>query len=114
ASRGRVRLSAAHAGAEVAISTADDGAGLHIERIRAKAVEAGLIAADAKVPDHELFQLVFQPGFSTAKEIPSLSGRGVGMDVVKRTIEGLCGNIDLASKPGEGTTVALRLPRTLA
>ena len=113
-SRGRVRLSATHAGAEVAISIADDGAGLNIERIRAKAVEAGLIAADAKVPEHELFQLVFHPGFSTAKEITSLSGRGVGMDVVKRTIEGLRGHIDLASKPGEGTTVTLRLPLTLA
>ena len=113
-SRGRVRLAATHSGAEVAISIADDGAGLNIERIRTKAVEAGLIAADAKVPDHELFQLVFHPGFSTAKEITSLSGRGVGMDVVKRTIEGLRGKIDLSSKLGEGTTVTLRLPLTLA
>jgi len=112
--RGRVRLAATHAGAEVAISIADDGAGLNIERIRAKAVEAGLIAADAKLAEHELFQLVFHPGFSTAKEVTSLSGRGVGMDVVKRTIEGLRGHIDLSSKPGEGTTVTLRLPLTLA
>ena len=112
--RGRVQLSAVHNGSEVAISITDDGAGLNAERIRAKAEEAGLISPDAKLNDHELFQLVFHPGFSTAKEITSLSGRGVGMDVVKRTIESLRGNIDLASKPGAGTTITLRLPLTLA
>ncbi|MDP3676012.1 MAG: chemotaxis protein CheA, partial [Novosphingobium sp.] len=112
--RGRVRLAAVHTGAEVAISITDDGAGLNIDRIRAKAEEAGLVAADARLPDHELFQLVFHPGLSTAKEVTSLSGRGVGMDVVKRTIEGLRGSIDLTSKPVEGTTVTLRLPLTLA
>jgi two-component system, chemotaxis family, sensor kinase CheA len=112
--RGRVQLSAVHTGAEVAISITDDGAGLNAERIRAKAEEAGLISPDAKLADHDLFQLVFHPGFSTAKEITSLSGRGVGMDVVKRTIESLRGNIDLASKLGGGTTVTLRLPLTLA
>jgi len=114
AKAGRVRLSAAHTGAEVAISIVDDGAGLNAERIRAKAEEAGLIAADAKVPEHELFQFIFHPGFSTAKEITSVSGRGVGMDVVKRTIESLRGSIDLTSKAGEGTTATLRLPLTLA
>jgi two-component system chemotaxis sensor kinase CheA len=112
--RGRVRLSAVHTGSEVAISIVDDGAGLNAERIRAKAEEAGLIGPDAKIGDHDLFQMIFHPGFSTAKEITSLSGRGVGMDVVKRTIEGLRGRIDLGSKPGEGTTVTLRLPLTLA
>jgi two-component system chemotaxis sensor kinase CheA len=112
--RGRVRLSAVHTGSEVAISIVDDGAGLNTDRIRAKAEENGLIAPDAKFADHDLFQLVFHPGFSTAKEITSLSGRGVGMDVVKRTIEGLRGRIDLGSRPGEGTTVTLRLPLTLA
>ncbi len=111
---GRVRLAAVHTGAEVAISIADDGAGLNAERIRAKAEEAGLITADAKLPEQELFQLIFQPGFSTAKEVTSVSGRGVGMDVVKRTIEGLRGSIDLTSKAGEGTTATLRLPLTLA
>lgn len=114
AAGGKVRLSAAHTGSEVAISIVDDGAGLNAERIRAKAEEAGLIAPDAKLAEHDLFQMVFHPGFSTAKEITALSGRGVGMDVVKRTIEGLRGRIDLASKPGEGTTVTLRLPLTLA
>lgn len=114
AARGQVRLSAVHTGSEVSISIVDDGAGLNAERIRAKAEEAGLIAPDAKIADHDLFQMVFHPGFSTAKEITALSGRGVGMDVVKRTIEGLRGRIDLGSRPGGGTTVTLRLPLTLA
>ncbi|UVO31527.1 chemotaxis protein CheA [Bradyrhizobium arachidis] len=114
AARGQVRLSAVHTGSEVAISIVDDGAGLNADRIRAKAEEAGLIAPDAKIADHDLFQMVFHPGFSTAKEITALSGRGVGMDVVKRTIEGLRGRIDLGSRPGGGTTVTLRLPLTLA
>ncbi|WP_404400460.1 chemotaxis protein CheA [Pelagibacterium halotolerans] len=112
--KGTVRLAAAHTGAEVAISISDDGAGLDAGRIRAKAEEAGLIAADAKMTDEDLYQLIFHPGFSTAKEITSVSGRGVGMDVVKRTIESLRGAIDVVSRPGEGTTVTLRLPLTLA
>jgi two-component system, chemotaxis family, sensor kinase CheA len=112
--RGRVRLSAIHTGSEVAISIADDGAGLNAERIRAKAEEAGLIAPDAKLAERDLYQLVFHPGFSTAKEVTSLSGRGVGMDVVKSTIENLRGSIDLDSKPSAGTAVTLRLPLTLA
>jgi two-component system, chemotaxis family, sensor kinase CheA len=112
--RGRVRLSAVHTGSEVAISIADDGAGLNAERIRAKAEEAGLIAPDAKLAERDLYQLVFHPGFSTAKEVTSLSGRGVGMDVVKSTIENLRGSIDLDSKPGGGTAVTLRFPLTLA
>lgn len=111
---GTVRLTAVYAGAEVSISVSDDGAGLNAERIRAKAEEAGLVAPDAKLSDHELWQLIFAPGFSTAKEVTELSGRGVGMDVVKRTIEGLRGTIDVATRPGEGTTVTLRLPLTLA
>jgi two-component system chemotaxis sensor kinase CheA len=111
---GTVRLSAVYAGAEVAISVSDDGAGLNAQRIRAKAEENGLIAHDAKLTDQELYQLIFAPGFSTAREVTSLSGRGVGMDVVKRTIEGLRGTIDLSTRPGEGTTLTLRLPLTLA
>ena len=112
--RGTVRLSAVYAGAEVAISVSDDGAGLNAARIRAKAEESGLITPDAKLTDNELFQLIFAPGFSTAKEVTSLSGRGVGMDVVKRTIDGLRGAIDLSTRPGQGTTATLRLPLTLA
>ncbi len=112
--RGTVRLSAVYAGAEVAISVSDDGAGLDAARIRAKAEENGIIAHDAKLSDQELYNLIFAPGFSTASEITALSGRGVGMDVVKRTIDGLRGTIDLSTRPGEGTTLTLRLPLTLA
>jgi two-component system chemotaxis sensor kinase CheA len=112
--KGTVRLSAVYAGAEVAISVTDDGAGLNAERIRAKAEEAGLLAPEAKIADQDLWQMIFAPGFSTAKEVTSLSGRGVGMDVVKRTIDGLRGSIDVSTVPGQGSTVTLRLPLTLA
>ena len=112
--KGVVRLSAVYSGAEVAISVTDDGAGLNTARIRAKAEENGLITPDAKLTEQELHHLIFAPGFSTAKEVTSLSGRGVGMDVVKRTIDGLRGTIDVASRPGEGSTMTLRLPLTLA
>ena len=111
---GTVRLSAVYAGAEVAIAVSDDGAGLNAARIRAKAEENGLVTPDAKLTDQELWQLIFAPGFSTASEVTSLSGRGVGMDVVKRTIDGLRGAIDLTTVPGQGTTATLRLPLTLA
>ena len=112
--KGIVRLSAVYSGAEVAISVSDDGAGLDLARIRAKAEENGLITADTKLTDAELHHLIFAPGFSTAKEVTSLSGRGVGMDVVKRTIDGLRGTIDVTTNPGQGTTMTLRLPLTLA
>jgi two-component system chemotaxis sensor kinase CheA len=112
--KGTVRLSAVYAGAEVAISVVDDGAGLNHARIRAKAEENGIITADQKLTEQELNQLIFAPGFSTAKEVTSLSGRGVGMDVVKRTIDGLRGSIEVSTKPGEGSTISLRLPLTLA
>jgi two-component system chemotaxis sensor kinase CheA len=112
--KGTVRLSAVYAGAEVAISVSDDGAGLNHERIRAKAEENGIITPDQKLTEQELNHLIFAPGFSTAKEVTSLSGRGVGMDVVKRTIDGLRGSIDVATKPGQGSTMTLRLPLTLA
>lgn len=112
--KGMVRLSAVYSGAEVAISVTDDGAGLNTARIRAKAEENGLITPETKLTDQELHHLIFAPGFSTAKEVTSLSGRGVGMDVVKRTIDGLRGTIDVVSRPGEGATITLRLPLTLA
>ncbi|MEA1672031.1 chemotaxis protein CheA [Nitrospirillum sp. BR 11163] len=111
---GRITLTACHAGAEVMVSISDDGRGLDRARIQARAEDQGLIPSGAKLSDAELFQLIFQPGFSTAKEVTSLSGRGVGMDVVKRAIEGLRGKIDIASTPGEGTRLTLRLPLTLA
>ena len=111
---GRISLVARHAGAEVLISVSEDGRGLDAKRIRAKAEENGVIAAGAALSDAELYQLIFQPGFSTAKEVSALSGRGVGLDVVKRTIEGMRGSIDLATQPGQGTEISLRLPLTLA
>jgi two-component system chemotaxis sensor kinase CheA len=107
--KGSERLSATYAGAELAISVSDHGAGLNAERIRAKAIEAGLITSKARIPDQDLYQLIFASGFSTAKEVTALSGRGVGMDVVKRTIDGLRGSIDVSTVPGQGTTVTLRL-----
>lgn len=112
--KGTVRLSAVYSGAEVAISVSDDGAGLNAARIRAKAEENGIITPETKLTEQELHHLIFAPGFSTASEVTSLSGRGVGMDVVKRTIDGLRGTIDLTTKPGEGSTLTLRLPLTLA
>ncbi len=112
--RGTVHLSAAHAGANVLIRVRDDGAGLDREAIREKAVAAGLIAAGAELSDKELSGLIVLPGFSTAETVTSVSGRGVGMDVVKRGIEALRGSLEIDSRPGEGTTVTVRLPLTLA
>jgi len=111
---GTIRLVARHAGAEVLISVSDDGRGLDTRRIRAKAEENGLVAPGAPMSESELHQLIFHPGFSTAKEISALSGRGVGMDVVRRTIEGMRGAIEVATEPGHGSTLTLRLPLTLA
>ena len=112
--QGRITLSARHSGAEVLVSVKEDGRGLDRDRIYARAEETGLISPGTKLSDHEVFQLIFQPGFSTAREVTALSGRGVGMDVVKRTIDGLRGTIDITSTPGNGTEIMLRLPLTLA
>lgn len=112
--QGTIRLSAVHSGANVLIRIADDGAGLDPLVIRAKGVEKGLIAADADLSEQELFALLFAPGFSTAKKITSVSGRGVGMDVVQKTINALRGSIDISSTTGAGTTITLKLPLTLA
>jgi two-component system chemotaxis sensor kinase CheA len=111
---GRILLSARHSGAEVVVTVSDDGRGIDRDRVRAKAEQAGLVAPGAQLSDAELLQLIFQPGFSTAAEVTNLSGRGVGMDVVKRTIEGLRGKIDIVSTPGAGSEVSLRIPLTLA
>src|SRR6185312_1752705 len=108
--QGRITLSACHAGAEVLVSIADDGRGLNRAGIRARAEENGLLQPGARITDNELYQILFQPGFSTAREVTSLSGRGVGLDVVKRTIDALRGTIDLVSTEGAGSTVTLRLP----
>jgi two-component system chemotaxis sensor kinase CheA len=111
---GNIVLAARQSGAEVVITITDDGRGVDRARVRAKAEENGLIQPGQVLSDNELLQLIFAPGFSTAAAITNLSGRGVGMDVVKRTIEGLRGSIELTSKPGEGSVVSLRIPLTLA
>jgi len=111
---GQVHLSAHQAGGEVLITIRDDGRGIDRERVRAKAEAQGLIQPGQPISDHDLLQMIFHPGFSTAAQVTNLSGRGVGMDVVKRTIESLRGAIDITSAPGEGSTVVLRIPLTLA
>lgn len=112
--RGTVRLSARQEGGEVLITIEDDGAGLDAEAIRAKAVERGLLAPDAPLGEAELYQLIFAPGFSTARQVSSVSGRGVGMDAVRSTVDALRGAVEVVSRPGVGTRVTLRLPVTLA
>jgi two-component system, chemotaxis family, sensor kinase CheA len=112
--QGRIELVAVHSGAQVLVTVRDNGGGLNTARIRAKAEEQGLIAPGANLSDNEIHQFLFHPGFSTAQTVSALSGRGVGMDVVKRTIENMRGTIDLSTKSGHGTTVTLRLPLTLA
>ncbi len=113
-SRGTVRLSARQEGGEVLITIEDDGAGLDAEAIRLKAIERGLLSSEAQPTESELFQLIFAPGFSTAKQVSSVSGRGVGMDAVRSTVDALRGSIEVASRRGTGTRVTLRLPVTLA
>ncbi|MGZ9722200.1 chemotaxis protein CheA [Rhizobium miluonense] len=111
---GRVILSAHQTGSEVIISIKDDGRGIDRQKVRAKAEANGLIQPGTQLTDKELLQLIFQPGFSTAEKVTNLSGRGVGMDVVKKTIETLRGSIDIASEFGKGSDIALRIPLTLA
>jgi two-component system, chemotaxis family, sensor kinase CheA len=111
---GRIHLSATHAGAHVLIRVSDDGGGLNREAIRARAVERGLIAPDAQLNEQETNALIFKPGFSTAAKITGISGRGVGMDVVQRSLDALRGSLTVSSKPGKGTEVTLKIPLTLA
>ena len=110
----RVELRAYHAGGAIHIEVSDDGHGLDRARILARAVEQGLITADDQPDEDALFDLIFQPGFSTADEVTDVSGRGVGMDVVRRAVEELRGHTELRSVPGQGTTLSVRLPITLA
>jgi two-component system chemotaxis sensor kinase CheA len=98
----------------VLIGVSDDGGGIDAEAVRNRAIERGLVNADAPLSEAETFALIFQPGFSTAKTVTDVSGRGVGMDVVRQRVDMLRGSIDVASKPGVGTQVTLRLPLTLA
>lgn len=112
--QGQLKLSACHEAGSVVIEIADDGAGLNVERIRAKAIEKNIIPADKELTEEEVYKLIFAPGFSTAAAVTNLSGRGVGMDVVKRNIEELRGQIQISSVPDQGTNFKIRLPLTLA
>jgi two-component system chemotaxis sensor kinase CheA len=112
---GVLRLRAFHEGGQVNIEINDDGAGLNADRIRQKAIERGLISAQAAgMPDRDVFNLIFLPGFSTAEKITNVSGRGVGMDVVKTNVEKIGGTVDISSTPGRGTSVRVKIPLTLA
>jgi len=111
---GTIRLGAEHAGDSVLITIHDDGAGINRDAIRNKAIELEMISASADLSDQEIYSYIFAPGFSMAAKITSVSGRGVGMDVVKRGIEGLRGTISVDSELGRGTTITLKIPLTLA
>jgi two-component system, chemotaxis family, sensor kinase CheA len=112
--QGTVALNAYHDSGSIVIEVSDDGGGLNRDKILAKAIERGLVEAGRSMSDDEIHGLIFEPGFSTADQITNLSGRGVGMDVVKRNITALRGSIAITSQPGLGTTVSVRLPLTLA
>ena len=113
---GRLILRAFHEGGQVNIEISDDGAGLNVERIRKKAIEGGLIGAEqfGRMSEREIFNLIFLPGFSTAEKVTNVSGRGVGMDVVKTNVERIGGTVDVQSTLGRGTTVRVKIPLTLA
>jgi two-component system chemotaxis sensor kinase CheA len=111
---GTILLSAVHSGGNVIVRIKDDGKGLDKEAILAKAVEKGLVAPNVEINEKDLFGFIFHPGFSTAKNVTNVSGRGVGMDVVKRAIETLHGSIDIKSVKGSGTVITVTLPLTLA
>ncbi|CAD0323382.1 chemotaxis protein CheA [Xanthomonas sp. WHRI 8391] len=112
--RGTVGLNAYHDSGSIVIQITDDGGGLNRDRILAKALERGLIEAGRQLSDREVFAMIFEPGFSTAEKVTNLSGRGVGMDVVKRNITALRGTVEIDSTAGVGTTISVRLPLTLA
>jgi two-component system chemotaxis sensor kinase CheA len=111
---GRIVLTAFHKGGNIYVEITDDGRGLNRDAIKSKALEKGLIRKGQQLSDNEIYNLILLPGFSTAQKVTDVSGRGVGMDVVKRTIEDLRGNIGITSESGHGTTISLRLPLTLA
>ncbi|MDQ0457332.1 chemotaxis protein CheA [Rhizobium paknamense] len=111
---GTITLIARQSGGDVTILIRDDGRGIDRQRVRAKAEAQGMIAPNAQISDQDLLQMIFQPGFSTAQQITNLSGRGVGMDVVKKSVEALRGTITVTSTPGAGSEIALSIPLTLA
>jgi two-component system chemotaxis sensor kinase CheA len=110
----RIRVAAYHQSGQIVIAISDDGRGLNRERILAKGRQNGLVQQGAQLTDNEIFMLIFEPGFSTAEKVTDISGRGVGMDVVRRHVQRLHGRIDIQSKQGEGTTFFIKLPLTLA
>ncbi|MFI5894284.1 chemotaxis protein CheA [Actinoplanes sp. NPDC051513] len=112
--QGQLRLNAYHDAGNIVIEVSDDGKGLDRDRILAKAVDRGLVPSGATLSDHEVYDLIFEPGFSTAEKISNLSGRGVGMDVVRRNVAALRGSIEVDSVRGQGATIRIRLPLTLA
>ncbi len=112
--QGMVRLEAFHEEGSVMVEVSDDGRGLDVERIRAKAIERGLIGPEEALEEDEVRALIFRPGFSTAESVSDISGRGVGMDVVRRNVEALNGVIAVASDPGRGSRFRIRLPLTVA
>jgi two-component system chemotaxis sensor kinase CheA len=112
--QGRLSLSACHHGVSIVIAVSDDGAGLNIEKIRNTATAQGLISERETLSDSEIYQFIFRPGFSTADTVTQISGRGVGMDVVRRNVEALRGRIDIQSVVGRGTTFTITMPLTLA
>ncbi len=112
--QGRLTLSACHDAGSILIRITDDGRGIQRDKVLARAWERGLVERGVTPPDAEIFQLIFEPGFSTADKVTNLSGRGVGMDVVRRNIEALRGSVNIQSRPGEGSTIEIRLPLTLA
>ena len=111
---GTVHLNAYHQGGNIVIEISDDGAGLNKEKIRSKAIERGLIDANTEISESQIYDLIFHPGFSTADVVTDVSGRGVGMDVVKKNIQALSGTVEVSSKPDQGSTFTIRLPLTLA
>ncbi len=111
---GLVILEAYHRGGNIVIEISDDGRGLNKDKLKAKAIEKNLILEDAILTDRQIYELIFMPGFSTAEQLTDVSGRGVGMDVVRRNIQALGGNIEIVSELGKGTTITIHLPLTLA
>ena len=109
-----IHIRAYYSGANVIIQITDDGAGIDLEKVKNKAISKGLIAADATLTKKDIIELLFLPGFSTAEKITGVSGRGVGMDVVRRKIMDIRGEVDVDSKPGAGTSISIRLPLTLS
>jgi two-component system chemotaxis sensor kinase CheA len=109
-----IHLTARHSGANVLVTVTDDGRGIDCDAVRQRAIERGLISAEAQLTESQIFALLFEPGFSTAKQVTDVSGRGVGMDVVRQRVESLRGAVEVESQPGQGTSVTLRLPLTMA